>query len=251
MMLALATLFVWLAQPSLLAASRPFEGDWRITGIDHFDLAFRDGSDRDLARVAETAERAYRRLGASFSHELSLRPLIVMYRTQADVRQAIASRSFPGNREHVLWTMDVPAAEADGRFVHELTHVFVFDIAPGAARGEVPAWLQEGLAEFQRGEWTDADLETVRSLLNAGTFPSLESVPADDAPQAVRVRTVVGHLAIDFLVARAGVDAPRHLVTALRANQNSAAGAYRAAVKLAPADLDREFIRFVRDRVAR
>ena len=249
-MLSMMTLCVWLAQPSLLAASRPFEGDWRITGIDHFDLAFRDGSDRDLARVAETAERAYRRVGASFSHELSLRPLIVMYRTQADVRQAIASRSFPGNREHVLWTMDTPSAEADGRFVHELTHVFVFDIAPEASR-QVPAWVQEGLAEFQRGQWTDADLETVRSLLNTGTFPSLENVPADDSPQALSVRTLVGHLAIDFLVSRAGVEAPRQLVTALRADAASAARAYRAAVRLASADLDREFVRFVRDRVAR
>jgi hypothetical protein len=249
-MLALMTVCMWLAQPSLLGGSRPFEGDWRITGIDHFDLAFRDGGDRDLARVADTAERAYRRVGASLGHELSLRPLIVMYRNRAEVEQAIAARSFPGNREHVLWTMDIPATEADGQFVHELTHVFVFDMLPAAVTGGVPAWLQEGLAEFQRGEWADADLDTVRSLLNAGTFPALDRVPADDAPASVRLRTVVGHQAVDFLVARGGADAPRQLVTALRRNV-PAVEAYRAAVRLAPADLDREFVRFVRDRVAR
>ena len=250
-MVALMTLCVCLAQPSLVGASRPFEGDWRITGIDHFDLVFRDGGDRELTRVAETAERAYRTVRASLGHELSLRPLVVMYRTRAEVQQAIGARSFPGNREHVLWTMDVPAAEADGQFVHELTHVFVFDMAPAAARGEMASWLQEGLAEYNRGRWTDADLDILRALVNAGSVPTLDRLPSDDSPQGTRVRTVVGHLAVDFLVARAGADAPRQLVNALRTDARQTGEAYRAAVKLPQPDLDREFTRFVLERVAR
>ena len=238
-------------QRSLVAASVPFEGAWRITAIDHYDVTFRDADDRDLNAIAESAERAYRRVGASFGHALSLRPLIVVYRTRAELRQAIASRTFPGNREHILWTIEIPAKEADGQFTHELTHVFAFDMVPPSLRRDVPLWLHEGLAEFQRGDWTDADLRFVRAHVDADTLPGLSRVPEDESEQSTRIRTLVGHLAIDFLVQRAGADAPRRLLAALRDSAAPATDVYRATAGLTQADLDGAFDRFVRDRVAR
>jgi hypothetical protein len=125
----------------LLDASTPFEGGWWITKTNHFDITFTAAGQGDLEPVAESAERAYRRVSSALTHELSLRPLIVVYRTRADVQSAIASRSFPGNREHMLWALDTPAVQADGAFVHELTHVFAFDIVPMNVRHDLPAWL--------------------------------------------------------------------------------------------------------------
>jgi hypothetical protein len=237
-------------QASLLEASTPFEDDWRLTKTDHFDITFRAVGTGDLERIAGSAERAYRRVGSAFTHELSLRPLIVVYRTRIDVQRAITSRSFPGNREHMLWALDTPAVQADGTFVHELTHVFAFDIVPVTVRRDLPGWLQEGFAEFERGEWTDADLRIVREMLLRNTFPTLGGLPREDSEDAVRLQRIVGHLAVDFLVARAGQGTLTRVLLSLRESTISPIDAYLAAAGLAEPDFDREFARYVRDRFA-
>jgi hypothetical protein len=142
---AIATALLLLPQATLAERAVPFEGDWRITAGRHFDLTFITAGPGDLERVSASAERAYRQISARLGHDLSLRPLIVVYRTGAERLQARAARTFPGNREHVLWALDVPASEADGEFLHELMHVFAFDIVPPGGR-VIPAWLHEGLA---------------------------------------------------------------------------------------------------------
>jgi hypothetical protein len=227
-----------------------FQDEWRLTTTDHFDITFRTIGTADLQRIARSAERAYQHVGAALMHELSLRPLIVVYQTRGDLDRAIASRSFPGNREHMLWALDIPAAEADGTFVHELTHVFAFDIVPVSVRRDLPGWLQEGLAEFERGEWTDADLGIVRGLLRTNTFPTLTAFPRADSDETTRLQRIVGHLAVDFLAARAGQDIVKPLLLSLRENVSSPIEAYLAAAELSAADFDRAFARYARDRFA-
>jgi hypothetical protein len=48
---------------------------------------------------------------------------------------------------------------SEGLVTHELTHVFLFDIIPRAS-ASLP-WLSEGVAEYERGAWNNADLATV------------------------------------------------------------------------------------------
>jgi len=181
-------------------------------------------------------------------HELSLRPLVVVYGTRIDLDQAIASRSYPGNREHLLWTLDTLPAEADGKFVHELTHIFAFDIVPVSVLRDVPSWLQEGLAEFQRGEWADTDIEVVRELLRANTFPALGGLPLDNSENTARLHKIAGHLAIDFLVAREGQDALTPLLRSLRDSVASPLEAFLSAAGISEREFDREFAGYVRMR---
>lgn len=237
-------------QASLLDKSTPFEDEWRITNTDHFDITFTAITAGELERIAVIAERAYRRVGAGLTHELSLRPLIVVYGTRADVQRAIAARSFPGNREHLLWALDTPAVQADGDFVHELTHVFAFDIIPAAMHREVPSWLHEGLAEFERGEWASGDLAIVRDLLRANRFPALGRLSAEGSANAAPLQKIVGHLAFDFLVARAGQDTVKRVLVSLRENSTSPMDAYLAAVGLTESQFAGEFERYVRTRFA-
>jgi hypothetical protein len=248
-LVAIAAASPGIPQSSLLDASTRFENEWRITRAGHFDITFTTVAPGDLERVAALADRAYRRLNTGLTHDLSLRPLIVLYGTRAELQRAIAARSFPGNREHLLWPLDTPAAQAEGDFAHELTHVFAFDIVPPAVRN-LPTWLHEGLAEFERGEWTDADLAFVRDLLRTGRFPALTALPADASANAERLQQIVGHLAVDFLVARAGQDAVKRMLISVRDNRTSPVDAYLAAISLAESQFDGEFQRYVRTRFA-
>jgi len=239
-----------ILQSSLLDRSTPFENGWRLTNTDHFDITFTVISPGDLERVAATAERAYRRISAGLMHELSLRPLIVVYGTHTDLQRAIDARSFPGNREHLLWALDTPAVQADGGFVHELTHIFAFDIVPVTVGRGLPTWLHEGLAEFERGEWALDDLETIRDLLRVNRFPALGSLSPEASPNAAPIQKIVGHLAFDFLVARAGQDAVKRVLLSLRENVSSPIGAYLTAIGLTESKFEREFERYVRTRFA-
>jgi hypothetical protein len=247
LLLALAATAAAAPQSSLLDRSTPFEHEWRITRADHFDITFTGATAADLERVAATAERAYRRVRASLQHELSLRPLIVVYGTRADLQRAIAARSFPGNREHLLWALETPAAQADGDFAHELTHVFAFDIVPPAVR-DLPTWLHEGLAEFERGEWSDSDRVFVRDLIRADRLPALGELSAEVSSDTERLQTIVGRLALDLLAARAGKDAVNRMLVSLRESTTSPMQAYLTALGVTESQFDGEFQRYVRAR---
>ena len=228
----------------------PFEGDWRIVPLEHFDMTFRTAANADLERVAAIAERAYGRVNARLAYDLSLRPLVVVYATRADRERAIATRTFPGNREHLLWALDVPAAQAEGDFGHELTHIFSFDIVPPGVRDDVPRWLQEGLAELERSEWSDADRAAVRAWLSGGGRPTLEMLSRDPSTES-RAATPVGRLAIEFLTRRAGSGGPARLLKALRETRADPYQVYLDTVGLARTDFDRQFTAYAEGRVAR
>jgi hypothetical protein len=237
--------------PSLLQQAVPFEGEWRIVATQHFDIAFVAIAAADLERIADVAERTYRRTSGRLAHELSFRPLIVVFRTRADLNRAIASRTFPGNREHLLLALDDPAAQTEGDFAHELMHVLTFDIVPPSARRDLPGWLHEGFAELERGTWAESDLRIVRDLLRANTLPTLGRLPREGSADSTRLHTIIGHLAFDFLAARGGMEAIKKVLVSLRDDVNSTPmDAYLAAIGLASTDFDREFERWVRSRFA-
>ena len=81
--------------------------------------------------------------------------MLVLFSTRGDLERALASGTVPRHHEHILLSLDQPARIA-GDFLHELAHVFAFDIVPASARTDFPRWMHEGLAEFERGEWAEA-----------------------------------------------------------------------------------------------
>ena len=67
--------------------------------------------------------------------------------------------------------IDDPPDRLYGLIVHELTHQFEFDIIPqGLIRRSVPLWVNEGLSDYERGQWEPLDLMAVRDavLLSTG-----------------------------------------------------------------------------------
>ena len=52
--------------------------------------------------------------------------------------------------------IDEPPDRLYGLIVHELTHIFEFDIIPQLARSaaSMPLWINEGLSDYERGDWS-------------------------------------------------------------------------------------------------
>src|SRR5215217_180496 len=70
---------------SLLQRAEPFEGEWRITATEHFDITFVAIAASDLDSIAAVAECAYFRTSGRLAHQLSFRPLVVVFPTRADL----------------------------------------------------------------------------------------------------------------------------------------------------------------------
>lgn len=97
-----------------LASAGLLPPDGQLAETAHFDITFTDAAAGDVERVADVAEGADDRIRSRLMHELSLRPLVVVFSTAADRMRAIESGTIPGDREHLLWALDTPASAVDG-----------------------------------------------------------------------------------------------------------------------------------------
>jgi hypothetical protein len=222
--------------------------DFRLTGsVGHFDITCAPELDTRAFEIGHAAERAYQRVASSLQHELSLRPLLVVFATRAEFESARQTRTMPGNREHLTIALDVPEARIDGLLVHELSHIFLFEMLPPSLRSEIPEWIMEGLAEHHRGELDPSDRTALREMIRTGSVPALGG--AATPPAKERTPVIVGHAAFDFLVARTGPEGPTRMLTSLREDRERPwFEAYLAALRLESADFDREFGAYLRER---
>jgi hypothetical protein len=223
--------------------------DWLVSATDHFDVTYTPELAARTERVGRGAERSYGQVKADLRHELSFRPLLVLFSTREELEQAVNSRTVPGNREHILVPLDAPPARIDADLVHELCHVFMFDISPSLDRSDSPRWVHEGLAEFERGDWDANDLAVLREMLRRNVIPRLSSLRTRTLAGGPRADHVVGHAAFDFLVARAGRGSLRRFLLVMREGSGAnPTDAYLAGLRLPAGDFDRAFDEHLRAR---
>jgi hypothetical protein len=230
-----------LAVGAAQRSGTPGTTDWQFAATEHFEVAFMPATADEVERIGAAAEGAYQHVSAQLMHELSLRPLLVLFSTRSDRQRALATGIIPIAEEHILWAVDIPTQD----LVHEMTHAFAFDIVP---RRDLPGWLHEGLADFTRGTWGDEDAQLVREMLRMNTPPRLSTMSSPPSLGAPRVTTVVGHLAFDFLVARVGEESLKRLLLSLRESVANPFDVYLAATGLSAAEFEKEFERYVRTR---
>jgi beta-lactamase regulating signal transducer with metallopeptidase domain len=234
--------------------SSPLPNAWQISSSAHFDVTYLPSLADRVDSITAAAERAYQKVSADLQHQLSIRPLLVLFSTRVDLEQAVTSGNVvvtsgnvPGNRKHILVPLDMPPGQVGGQLAHELGHVFTFDIAPSSAGNDFPRWIHEGLAEFARGEWADTDLAVLRERVRTQTLPTLLRSPAAATGDARLVR-ILGHAAIDFLVSRAGRGQVRQLLLLLRDNGADPVGGYLTRLGLPATEFERGFREYLNER---
>ena len=113
--------------------------------------------------------------------------------------------------DRILFRVDVPADQWLGLVTHEVAHVFGFDILPGSA---TPAWISEGLAEYERNAWDPNDLVLLREAVRTNAVPRVTTLRSDGAEK--RFVEALGHAAFDFIESRWGKAGMRQFLLALR-----------------------------------
>jgi hypothetical protein len=233
--------------------------DWRIYPTDHFEIYYYPSEEKHLERIAGYAESAYQQVSAELKHDLAFKVPLIVFKTHTEFEQenVIPGAAEEGvgafaepTRNRMLLPLDEPSDLLYRLIVHELTHIFEFDIIPQSLiRDTTPLWMNEGLSDYMTGYWAPLDLATVRDAAVADIIPKMSKLEGYGDFTNPRIIYNLGHAAFEFIESRWGKDGLRQFLFALRKNViGGGASAYEEALKLKPEEFDQQFEKYLKDR---
>jgi hypothetical protein len=233
--------------------------DWQVYQTDHFEIYYYPELEKHLERIAGYAESAYQKVSADLHHDLSSRVQMILFKTHSEFEQqnVIPGQSLEGvgafvesSRGRMLLPIDDPPDRLYGLIVHELTHSFENDIIPpGLIRRGVPLWVNEGLSDYERGDWVPADLMMVRDAAVSDIVPAMTELEGYGGGGPSRLIYNLGHAVFEFIEARFGKEGIRQFLFSLRKNViGGGENAYQEAFKMEPDEFDQAFERYLKER---
>jgi WD40 repeat protein len=204
---------------------------WRSYKTDHFEIYFYKDNPERLKVLASMCESAYQQVSSTLKHELSKRVPLIYYLTFTDFEQSNifqVSEGVLGVSEPILFRTgvhgDMPLDELQTLIIHELTHVFQFDMLWGSQGGALtalyvpPLWTFEGLSEFTTRKWSTWSNLLVRDAVLNDRLPELDEAGEmiSRYPQARDPAYDFGHVLYEYIVERFGPNAIRELWASLK-----------------------------------
>ena len=234
--------------------------EWYIYTTDHFEILYYPALKPHLERIAGYAESAYQQISADLKHDLSFKVQLILFKTHSEFEQenidpgagqeGVGAFAEPGQKR-IVAPIDDPPDRLYGLIVHELTHQFEFDIIPqGLIRRSVPLWVNEGLSDYERGQWEPLDLMAVRDAAIADIIPKmteLEGYGGGGGPS--RLIYNLGHAVFEYIEAKFGKEGIRQFLFSLRKSViGGGEDAYEEALRMKKDEFDQNFERYLKDR---
>ncbi len=232
---------------------------WHIYTTDHFEIYYYPEIEPHLERVAGYAESAYQHVSSELKHDLAFKVPLILFKTSSEFQQqnVIPGAAQEGvgafaepSRDRIVMPLDEPPDLLYRLIVHELTHVFEFDIIPTSLiRRTVPLWVNEGLSDYMTGLWRPLDLMTVRDAAVADIVPEMSELEGYGQFSNPRLIYNLGHAVFEFIETRWGKEGLRQYLFSLRkAVIGGGEDAYEEAFRLTPEEFDQQFERYLKDR---
>ena len=233
--------------------------EWYTYTTDHFEIYYYPELESHLERVAGYAESAYQHLSGELKHDLAARVPLVLFKTHSEFEQqnivpgaaqeGVGAFAEP-TRNRMVLPLDDPPDLLYRLIVHELTHIFEFDIIPRSIlQRSVPLWVDEGLADYFTGDWRPIDLMTVRDAAAADLLPKMSALEGYGDFTNPRLVYNLGHAVFEFIEARWGKEGVRQYLFALRKGVIGGTGdAFEEAFKLSAEEFDQQFDQYMKVR---
>ena len=232
---------------------------WNIYTTDHFEIYYYPEIEQHLERVAGYAESAYQQISADLKHDLAFKVPLIVFKTSSEFQQqnVIPGAATEGvgafaepTRDRMVLPIDEPPDLLYRLIVHELTHIFEFDIIPQSLiRRSVPLWVNEGLSDYMTGYWRPLDLMTVRDAAVADIVPKMTDLEGYGGFSNPRLIYNLGHAVFEFIESRWGKEGLRQFLFSLRKSViGGGEDAYEEALKLKPEEFDQEFEKYLKNR---
>jgi hypothetical protein len=229
---------------------------WRIYKSPHFEVFYYPEFEQHLARLVSYLESAYLKISSDLKHEMTHPIPVIFYKTHSEFEQTNLGPAFEGIlafaepvRGRMVLPIDEPPDKLQGLIVHELTHVFAFDLIPRTLiQRDLPLWIDEGLADYMRGIWDNLDLMMVRDAAVTDQVPKLSK--AEFEALSGRLVYNLGHAAFEFIEARYGKEGIRQFLYTLRKGilGGSTEDIYQQAFRTKPEDFDEAFDKWLKER---
>jgi hypothetical protein len=233
--------------------------EWYTYNTDHFEIYYYPEIEPHLERIASYAESAYQKVSSDLKHDLAFRVPLVIFSTHSEFQQqniipgaaqeGVAAFAEP-SRDRMVLPIDEPPDRLYGLIVHELTHIFEFDIIPTSLiRRDMPLWINEGLSDYERGDWQPTDLATVRDAAVADIIPKMSELQGYGDFNNPRIIYNLGHAVFEFIESRWGKEGIRQFLFSLRKSViGGGEDAYQEALGLEPEEFDQQFDKYLKDR---
>jgi Tol biopolymer transport system component len=266
--LALLAALAWAPAAEAQTAYIPYFGknairydkfDWHIYQSDHFEIYYYPEIEQHLERIASYAESAYQHVSSELKHDLAFKVPLILFTTSAEfwqqnvipgaAQEGVGAFAEP-SRSRIVMPIDEPSDLLYRLIVHELTHIFQFDIIPtGLIRRNMPLWTMEGMSDYMTGYWRPLDLMTVRDAAVSDIIPKMSEMQDYGGFNNPRLIYNLGHAAFEFMEARWGKEGVRQYVFALRRSViGGSDDAYQEAFQMTAEEWDQQFDRYMKER---
>ncbi len=230
--------------------------DWQVYRSPHFEVYYYPEFEQELGRLVSYAESAYERVSNELKHEISFPIPLILYKTFSEFAQTnlfpieipegVGAFAEPA-RDRMVIPVDSPPDELQELFIHELTHIFQFDIIPRSlVRRSVAVWIDEGMATYMEDEWDALDLMTLRDAAVTDQIPTFEELNIGFS----RTPYTFGASIFDFMEERFGKEGVRQFIFALRRAVVGGVSSevYQQAFRMSPEEFYREYKRWLVER---
>ena len=233
--------------------------DWQIYTTEHFEIFYYPEIEPHLEKVAGYAESAYQHVSSELKHDLAIKVPLILFSTSSEffqqnvlpgaAQEGVGAFAEP-SRNRILMPMDEPSDLLYRLIVHELTHVFQFDIIPTSLiRSNMPLWVMEGMSDYMTGIWRPIDLMTVRDAAVADIVPKMTQLEDYGSFGNLRMIYNLGHAAFEFIESRWGKEGVRQFVFSLRKTViGGGDNAFQEAFQMDPDEWDQQFDRYLKER---
>ena len=233
--------------------------NWHIYTTEHFEIYYYPEIEEHLERVAGYTESAYQHISSELKHDLSAKVPLILFKTSSEFQQqnvvpgaaqeGVGAFAEP-SRDRIVMPLDDPPDLLYRLIVHELTHVFQFDIVPPQLiRRSVPLWVNEGHADYMTGVWRPIDLMTVRDAAISDIVPKMSHLEGYGQFTNPRLIYNLGHAVFDFIESRWEKGGVRDYFFALRKSVvGGGEDAFAEAFKLSDDEFDEQFEKYLKDR---
>jgi len=232
------------------------EFDWQIYRSPHFNVHYYTAEEPSLQKVVSFAESAYDQLSRDFNFQIKDPIPLIYYATHSAFEQnniilnfipeGIGAFASPARYRMVL-PIDLPDAELMELLLHELTHIFEYQMLfqgslAKAVASAPPTWFMEGLASYMAKDESARDKMFLRDAVVNDRVP-----PVSQTDFGGFFAYRFGHAVFDFIEERWGRDGFLDFLYEIR---NTVGGrpdrAIERAFKLEPDEFDIEFRRWLR-----
>ncbi len=246
----------WVSPEAATAPYRQGRSPWLRAESQHFEIHYLPVLARELDRVVRSADHAYDRISGHLNFVLATKVPLVMFEPSGSmpredvVAYAISDQVAPQrpHRSRIVLPLPEGDPQLDALIGHELTHLLVGEILLPERGGDggVPRWIQEGIASYMAGGWSDDDERLIRELVASGDVPALSQLTGSGGFADARLNDALGHVAFDYIESRWGPASIRRFLNALIVPRVDKT--YDAVFDLTPAEFDAAFRQYAQRR---